>query len=125
MVADVQLWLDNPQTNFGWILVCNDETDGFTARRFGSREDTNNAPQLFIDYLPPPNLIDQVQISGNQFNLFFTAPSNQAFIVEFRNSLSPTNWQTLANVGPFPDDTRVLVVDPISQTRRFYRVRPN
>ena len=96
-----------------------------TARRFGSREDTNNAPQLLIDYTPPPPLIDLVQVSGNQFNLFFTAASNQAYIVEFRNSLSATNWQTLANVGPFSDNTRVLVIDPISHTERFYRARPN
>lgn len=124
-VLDVQFWLDNPQSNFGWILVCNGEDVGFTARRFGSREDTNNTPQLLIDYDPPPPLIDRVQASGNQLNLFFTAASNQTYVVESRADVVSGNWQTLANVGPFPDTTRVLVVDPISQPRRFYRVRPN
>ena len=124
-VADVQLWLDKPATNFGWILISTGESEGFTARRFGSREDMNNAPQLLIDYDLPPPFIDHVQVSGNQFNLFFTASSNQTYIVEFRTNLVLGTWQTLANVGPFPDTTRVLVVDPISQFHRFYRARPD
>ena len=33
MVADVQSWLDNPATNFGW-LVLGDESAGATAKRF-------------------------------------------------------------------------------------------
>ena len=124
-VADVQLWLDKPATNFGWILITFAESDLFTARRFGSHEDTNNAPQLLVDYTPPPPLIDYVQVSGNQFNLFFNASSNVAYTVEFRTNLVFGAWQTLANVGPFPDTTRVLVVDPISQSYRYYRARPN
>jgi len=123
-IADVQLWLDHPETNFGWILMTAVESAGFTARRFGSREDTNNWPQLYIDYDPPPPLIDRVQLNGKQLNLFFTAQSNQTYVVEFRTDLVSGTWQTLANVGPFTDATRVLVVDPISQPRRFYRVRP-
>lgn len=37
MVADVQMWLDNPSMNFGWIVI-GDETRMSTARRFDSRE---------------------------------------------------------------------------------------
>ena len=39
MVADVQSWLDNPATNFGW-LVLGDESDILTAKRF----DTQRVP---------------------------------------------------------------------------------
>jgi len=123
-VADVQLWLDKPQTNFGWILVCAGEESGFTARRFGSRQDTNNAPQLNIEYVPPPS-IDRVQCNGNQLNIFFTALAGESYIVEFRNSLGSGAWLTLATAGPFADTTTVVVIDPISQPARFYRVRPN
>jgi hypothetical protein len=56
MVADVQLWLSNPGTNFGWIVI-GKERDGAniakqTAKRFASREDTypTNRPALIIDY---------------------------------------------------------------------------
>lgn len=53
MVADVQSWLDNPATNFGWILIGN-EGPLQTARRFDSRENSQPAfrPQLTIDYTP-------------------------------------------------------------------------
>src|SRR5205814_8485784 len=37
MIADVQSWLDNPGSNFGW-LVLGDETGGATAKRFHNRE---------------------------------------------------------------------------------------
>ena len=37
MVADVQSWLDNPASNFGW-LVLGDETAIATAKRFDTRE---------------------------------------------------------------------------------------
>jgi hypothetical protein len=54
MVNDVQAWLDNPASNFGWMLRVQDEDLPFTARRFGSREDPNAAPQLTIDFVVVP-----------------------------------------------------------------------
>ncbi len=48
MVTDVQEWLDDPATNFGWILTGN-EADDCTARRFGSK-DVATAPVLTITY---------------------------------------------------------------------------
>jgi hypothetical protein len=51
MVTDVQTWLSNPATNFGWILLCN-ETTTSTARRFASKENAVaiNRPALTITY---------------------------------------------------------------------------
>ncbi len=51
MAADVQLWLDNPGTNFGW-LVLGDESEIATTKRFDTRE-SNNPPVLTIEYIPP------------------------------------------------------------------------
>jgi len=55
LVADVQRWLDQPDTNFGWLLK-GDETAGGTARRFDSRENpaANLRPQLHILFTPAP-----------------------------------------------------------------------
>ncbi len=49
--ADVQAWLDDPATSFGW-LVLGDEVTLNTARRFDSRENTvvANQPALTITY---------------------------------------------------------------------------
>ena len=54
LAADVQLWLANPSANFGWMLLANDEGPNFTARRFGSREDGINAPQLLVQFTAVP-----------------------------------------------------------------------
>ncbi len=54
LAADVQLWLANPSENFGWMLLANNEGPNFTARRFGSREDAINAPQLIVQFTAVP-----------------------------------------------------------------------
>ena len=53
LVADVQAWLQNPATNYGWILISQSESTPSTARRFGAREDTANSPRLEIDFTVP------------------------------------------------------------------------
>lgn len=54
LVDDVQLWLDQPGRNFGWMLLSQAENEVFSARRFGSREDPFRAPRLMIDFTPVP-----------------------------------------------------------------------
>lgn len=64
LAADVQLWLDNPGGNLGWMLLANDEGPNFTARRFGSREDAINAPQLILQYSAVPEPSAMVLLAG-------------------------------------------------------------
>ena len=52
MVTDVQSWLDDPATNFGW-LVLGDESEIATAKRFDTRESAS-PPVLTIQYRPRP-----------------------------------------------------------------------
>jgi hypothetical protein len=52
MVADVQSWLGDSDTNFGWILL-GDETRGRSVKRFDSRESfelPDLPPMLMIEY---------------------------------------------------------------------------
>ncbi len=55
-VADVQGWLDQPASNFGWLLKLDVETVSNTTKVLGSRESSvdSERPQLVIDYTPPP-----------------------------------------------------------------------
>ena len=50
MIGDVQSWLNNPATNFGW-LVLGDESEIATAKRFDTRESAS-PPMLTIQYTP-------------------------------------------------------------------------
>jgi hypothetical protein len=64
LVSDVQSWLDNPATNFGWAIINANEVSAATARAFYSREATVDAggdpmdlarrPALTITYVPEP-----------------------------------------------------------------------
>jgi len=51
MVADVQGWLDNPATNYGWILT-GSESASRTAKRFDSKDNPieSRRPQLIVDF---------------------------------------------------------------------------
>jgi spore coat protein A len=51
LVADVQAWLDHPETNAGWILL-GDETAPSTSMRFDSREspETATPPVLVVEF---------------------------------------------------------------------------
>ena len=55
LIDDVQSWVANPASNFGWIIR-GDETATNTALRFSSRETTTaaNRPELSINYLVVP-----------------------------------------------------------------------
>src|SRR6266496_1268964 len=55
MVADVQSWLDNPASNFGW-LVLGDESGSGTSKRFDTRESAS-PPVLTIEYTPAPRVM--------------------------------------------------------------------
>ena len=53
LVADVQAWVDDPSTNFGWMVLANEETGG-RAKAFESREGSfqQQRPKLNIVFSP-------------------------------------------------------------------------
>ena len=60
--------------------------------------------------------------SGGQVQLRFAAAAGVQYVVEFKNSLSDANWQTLQNISG--DDTLQIVQDSIGTApQRFYRIR--
>ncbi len=121
IVADVQGWVNDPPSNFGWMLICGDEPTPFTARHFGSRENPGYHPNLEIQFLVPPR-IESVQRVDGQFQLSFTTWPGQSYSVEFRPALVAGTWQTLTNTGLATNMTQRVVADPIIAGQRFYRV---
>jgi hypothetical protein len=122
MTGDVQFWLDHPQNNFGWMLICASEETDFTARRFGARENTVYAPYLVINYLVAPR-IDKIQRNGTSVSLYFAAHAGQSYVIEFQTKLGVSSWQTLATLDPSGNDTQVVVIDTAQNPSRFYRIR--
>jgi hypothetical protein len=54
LVADVQAWVNNPNANFGWMLMTEDESVRRSARSFASSEDSVGGPMLTVDFTPVP-----------------------------------------------------------------------
>jgi hypothetical protein len=123
LVADLQMWLNNPGTNFGWMLISQDEGTAATARRFGSREATaTDRPLLTIRYVLPP-LISQVAAVGNQIHFSFNADSNRTYTVEFRSSVATGVWSPLTNIPALAAAATIPVTDSLTNDARFYRIR--
>ena len=56
LVQDVESWVNSPETNFGFMLISNNESTLGTGRRFASREQATGtfpAPTLTVDYIVP------------------------------------------------------------------------
>ncbi|MBU6400361.1 MAG: DNRLRE domain-containing protein [Verrucomicrobia bacterium] len=121
LTADVQAWVDHPDSNFGWLLMADDETANFTARRFGSREDPNNAPQLTVEFIPPLRLLTP-RLAGGRFSFTFPAAAGQTGTVEFCTTLAGSDWTALTNFVGSATATNLVVSDPILGPQRFYRV---
>jgi hypothetical protein len=65
LVADIQAWLNQPRSNFGWMLMTESEAVGKTARSFASRE-SDFGPTLTIEFtpatVPEPSIIALVSL---------------------------------------------------------------
>ncbi len=72
MVADVQNWVTTPGTNFGWILISELQGTQNSVKKFGSRENTLNAPQLTVEYTVPAvqPIFTDVSLINNQLSCF-------------------------------------------------------
>jgi len=123
LVADVQAWVSDPGTNFGWTLRSAVEGSQYSARLFASRESTGPPrPRLTITFVPPPQ-ITNLQAANGVFQFLFAAESNRAYTVEHRAALDSGSWLLLTN---FPASSTTLtqsVTDALDTTNRFYRVR--
>jgi hypothetical protein len=132
LVADVQLWLDQPGQNFGWMLL-GDENVGTNSKRFGSRDNLipTVRPMLTIGYGDPKAAVistgqgckqsapNPLQSAGSGV----PALGNQNFAVDVSNGPGNTSALLFTSFGlspgpiPFPpscnfylDATRVLQV---------------
>jgi hypothetical protein len=79
LISDVQNWLDNPASNFGWAFINANELSVQTFKAFYSRQATLNnggtgpnaapinpawRPQLTVTYIPEPNTVLLLLVAG-------------------------------------------------------------
>jgi hypothetical protein len=125
MAADVQLWLDTPGDNNGWIILLTGETTSSSASRLGSREGTAK-PTLSITYtLPasptPPDIFALASL-GSQLRFSFTTQADKTYAVESRSSLD-SGWSTLSTFPSVPTNSVVHFTNSVSGNERYFRIR--
>lgn len=115
LVADVQAWVDDPTSNFGWMLISDRENTPRTARRIAGREAAAaNRPTLTVEFTPgtvttPPQITqgpaDQTVPAGSQVSFSVSATGTEPLNYQWRHDdadlpgqTSPT--LTLENVQP-------------------------
>ena len=84
LAADLQQWLDDSATNFGWLLTGLETTDK-SVKQFDSRENASpgTRPALSIDYtLPPPDLTIAKSHVGN----FTQGDAGDVYTIRVTNS---------------------------------------
>ncbi|MEK7995118.1 MAG: PQQ-dependent sugar dehydrogenase, partial [Planctomycetota bacterium] len=78
LVADVQLWVDNPSQNFGGLLTSRAEGSSRSVRGFASRESGASAGTLVVNYTtpPPPNVPPSASIISPTNGATFVSPAS-------------------------------------------------
>lgn len=58
LISDVQAWVDDPSSNYGWLLLA-DEASGVNAKAFATKEDFSASvrPTLTVTYIPSPGAV--------------------------------------------------------------------
>ena len=109
MVADVQGWLANPSSNFGWILIGNESTNT-TTKRFDSRENSTaaNRPKLTVTYTVA-TAVSQIAAVAAETALEqnFPNPFNPTTIIRY--SLGRESRVRLSIVDPLGREVQTLI----------------
>lgn len=121
-VADVQLWLDHPADNFGWLIKDQFESSATTARRFGSRELPPSAPTLSINY-DPPLRIKRTEREAGRICLFFDTESGRTYALERREQVDAGDWTEVATFTAPSATSDASLCDAVAPTGNgFYRI---
>ena len=98
LLDDVQGWVDDPTTNFGWLIKQDDESGFQTAKRFASRENSNDTyrPKLEIGFSPPggchsrPYCLANTNSTGHSAHIFLSGSC----------SIADNNFTLISRVVP-------------------------
>ena len=103
LLNDLQGWLQNPEQNFGWVLISQSESVPATARRFGSREAGASAASLIIDFTPPvENVPPVITLQPESQTILFGTTATFSVLA---GGTSPITYQWRLNGTDIPGAT--------------------
>lgn len=130
MVSDIQLWLANPASNYGWIVLSDQEATPQTSKRLASREDVEGSPTLLITFSKPVPLVLPrfksivPENPGSGVNLLVQVPAGATYELQYSDRLPASAWAVLTNFTAKLADVEFTMTDtPGPLSSRFYRLR--
>jgi hypothetical protein len=102
------------------MLLTQDESLNFSARRFASRESGYGAPVLTIEYFVPA--ISSLVVRAEKVQIKFFMEAGQAYAVESSPNMLQGTWTAVTNIPAGTDPTDKVVEDEIQTSPRFYRL---
>jgi len=126
LVQDVQAWVNNSSSNFGWVILSESEDQAGNVRRVSAKESAKS-PQLVLDYTIPPAILPPefkgFSLNAGALELRFRAEAGNLYAVEYLDSLVTTpQWMVLTNVAAKLISSDPVIVVPADQPQRFYRL---
>ncbi len=106
LLEDVDFWIDNPESNFGWII--NTESSDVSSKRFNSRENDLNPPVLKLT-TQSGNLSVTPDFQRNI--TVFPNPSDGDFTIRFHHTVN------VRDVRIYDLSGREISVNDISKTQ--------
>ncbi|MEI6536808.1 MAG: hypothetical protein WCN98_15785, partial [Verrucomicrobiaceae bacterium] len=90
--------------------------DGYTnLQEFLAGTNPNDPNSKFTTSISPA-------ASTQGYTLSFTAQPFKSYSIQFKDSLSDTNWSTLQSYPPTPSQQSISFTDPTGTSSRFYRI---
>lgn len=128
-IAELQAWLQAPETNFGWMLLSQAEAEPKTARRFAAREHpgAESRPALILEYTlaPPltPPRITALRLVDGTAEIRFAAQAGITYTLLARASAATGPWEPAAAPRLADADGELTLVDDSGlAAQRFYRL---
>jgi uncharacterized repeat protein (TIGR01451 family) len=104
-----------------------DSDGGETTKSFNVEVAAASPEGLSIERIarvPNAPRIEQIERAGDLFKFSFNAEAGLAYAVEYTESATTDQWQTLTNIAPLSAATGVEITDSVtSHEQRFYRLK--
>ena len=97
LVADLQSFVSNGATNFGWLIKNQSETTS-GARRIGSRENISSSPTLVVNFTVPQTAPLTIASSSPLPNGTVGVP--YSFTMTATNGTPPLSWSVISGTPP-------------------------
>jgi hypothetical protein len=94
LIDDLQTWLDNPPSNFGWLIKSDETLGPGTSKRFESRESSNGGVTLDVAYLTPGQVGEYgigCTVNNQTMALGLTGPASSGTTVNLDYVLAPAS----------------------------------